>query len=157
MILVYTFYNWNKLCYKVVRALERDDVKKMYIRGISGSRNLAKYISKHEFTHILGLGDFRKDSKKCRYEKRFINKYGNRKIDGSGPEYYEATWDLDLPGDFVISEKASWGPCNLSAYMLARSIDYLHLKSKLAFLHILGSFDLKYTCGLVNKLLDQVS
>jgi hypothetical protein len=42
--------------------------------------SLLKNISEEKPTYIIGLGSYRKDSKKIRYEQEFINRYGRSKI-----------------------------------------------------------------------------
>jgi hypothetical protein len=141
LILIYTFYNWNGLTYKAVRALPKNsNVKKLYIRGVHGAHNLVSHVLKNNYSHILGLGDYRRTARRIRIEERFINKYGKNKIIKDGPKYCQSTWEIPLRENMYSSDKASWGPCNRSAYMLSHAIKQNNLDTKLAFVHIPKSY-----------------
>jgi hypothetical protein len=141
MILIYTFYNWNAITYKALRGLkENPNVKKLYIRGLGGAQNLVSHILKNDYSHILGLGDYRRNALRVRIEERFINKYGKNKIIDNGPKYYESSWGLSLNDNIYIADNPSWGPCNRSAYLLAHAISTNNLSTKLAFVHIPRSY-----------------
>jgi hypothetical protein len=141
LILKYTFYNWNGLTYKAVRALsENPNVKKLYIRGIRGAHNLVSHVLKNNYSHILGLGDYRRTARRIRIEERFITKYGKNKIIKDGAKYYQSTWEIPLREIMYSSDKTSWGPCNRSAYMLAHAIKQNKLDTKLTFVHIPRSY-----------------
>lgn len=155
MILIYTFYNWNGVTYEAVRALpENSNVKKLYIRGILGARNLVSHVLKNNYSHILGLGDYRRTARRIRIEERFINKYGKNEIIKDGPKYYQSTWRIPLGENMYSSDKASWGPCNRSAYMLSHAIKQNNLNTKLAFVHVPKSYKKnndQETAKLINK------
>lgn len=139
-LLIYTFTARKNLTYKLLRKLDLKDTSRLYILGQQGVESLVTHILKNHYQFILGLGDFRKDARRIRIEAKFINKYGKSKILEIGPKYYYATGKLPLSENLYLSSKASNGPCNRSAYLLADTIATHKLQTKLAFVHIPSSF-----------------
>ena len=146
-ILIYTFDVWNNIAFKVLKDLDITSVpvvKKFIWGNRRGAEALTNFIVKNKFTHILGLGDYRKNAKRIRIEGRFINKYGRSKIDIKGKYSYKSTWDLPILENMYISDKPSNGPCNRSGYLLAQAIEMEDLDTKLGFVHIPRKFEKGY-------------
>lgn len=150
-LLVYTFFNPGHLTYKVVKSLP-SNINKYYLGDIS---SLTKGIIQNKYTHILGLGDYRKNSKKIRFETKFTNRYGKKTIFPNGQKYYSSTWNFPL-SDTNISDKASNGPCNRSAYLISKTISDNNLKTKFAFIHIPTSFDFDQSKKIIEEWLNEV-
>jgi hypothetical protein len=155
-ILLYTFYNWNAVSYKLLRSLTEPEVYKMFIRGVEGAKRLTKNIIQENYSHVLGLGDFRKDAKKIRTETVFINKYGKNYIRKDAPMFYKSTWKLPLYENCIRGIKPSNGPCNQSAYMILDSLNVNNLQTKVAFVHIPRMFDMDSVKNILNNWCQEV-
>lgn len=151
-ILLYTFYNPRQLPFKILTSLKNKNVQKYFLGNLA---TMLKNIEKERYDYILGLGDYRKDSKKIRIETSFINKYGRRRILEDSPEKFSSIWKISPTPQIYFSEKASNGPCNRSAYLITDLISKNNLLSKLAFIHIPKSYSpgksLKFISSLVNS------
>lgn len=141
-ILLYTFYNWNAITYKLVRDLEIVDSWKLYIRGLSGSQKLAKHIINAEYKYVIGFGVFNKNVKRIKVEKFFINRYGRNKILVDEQENYVSTFPLTIPSNWYISEKTTTSQCNRSAYLSSNAIQRASLNTQITFVHIPSSYNL---------------
>lgn len=174
-ILLYTFYKRWGLCSRVVweltDSIRNADLRSLhldryYINGLNGVNGLLKKVETEEFDCVIGLGDYRKDSKKIRIEERFVNKYGKNLILTDGKDWYNSTWDiLNKPhpaplligeGTIDISYNAGNGPCNRSAYLVSELIERKDLKTKLLFLHVPRKMDLEYTVGVIQNLIQNL-
>ena len=155
-ILLYTFYNWNAVGYKLLRLLTEPEVTKMYIRGIEGTKRLVQHIIHENYTHVLGLGNFRKDAKKIRIETLFINKYGKNYIRKDAPMFYQPTWELPLYENCIKGIKPSNGPCNRSVYMILDAQIINNLQTKVAFVHIPRMFDVEKARNIIVDIIQSV-
>ncbi|MBU0976376.1 MAG: hypothetical protein ABIE03_03495 [Patescibacteria group bacterium] len=152
MNLIYTFFNYRNLTFRLSNKLTYPEVSKYYLRGKNSADRLVKYIEKHHFEYILGLGDYRKNSKRIRIEERFMNKYGKNEIIATAPRYYKATWELPILNNKIyISDKPSNGPCNRSAYLISHILHSQNQNTKLAFVHIPKSYKIDKAEGFVNS------
>lgn len=149
--LIYTFYSWNNLTYKIVRQIELDNTSKLYISGKNGPDRLTKQVLKNKYKYVLGLGDYRKDAKKIRIESKFQNKYGKSKIKENGFKYYMTNWKLPKHKQVYIAKNASRGPCNRSMYTLLHKLKQTCNSVKTAFLHVPSSFDKKEATHIVKS------
>lgn len=137
-ILIYTFNNKSGTTYKLLKRViseENKSVASYIIPSQNGHIMLANRIKKIMPEFIIGLGDYRKNSKRIRLESRFINKYGKNKIIADGPSSYDATLSLQLGNDAYLASTTSNGPCNRSAYMAAYTVSQFNLNSRVAFIH----------------------
>ncbi|MDD3648242.1 MAG: hypothetical protein PHS44_07155 [Candidatus Dojkabacteria bacterium] len=140
--LVYTFFNYRHLTFKLLNKLSLPNVSKYYIRGKNGVYRLAKLVEKRNYDFILGLGDYRINAKRIRIEEKFINKHGKSKIVEIAPHEYSSSWKLPVLHEYVhSSDKASNGPCNKSAFLVSHILKTTCHKTKNAFVHIPRSFD----------------
>ncbi len=157
-VLIYTFYNWNNLTYKIVRNLDIPELelKKYYLGNL---KSLCKHIVNYKYDYILGLGDYLKTSRRIRVEKRFINRYGRGEISLEGKEFYESNWDLDMDINKDIkyeiceSDKGSRGPCNRSGYKILETFECKGVTSKFAFVHIPGKLEKSEIIKLIKSWL----
>ncbi len=156
-ILLYTFYNWNNLTYKILRSKEFNKYRKLYITGRNGVNRLVKNFIKNKYDLVLGFGDFNKRAKRIRIETRFINKYGIRKIVNNAPEFYRATLKLLLKTQTYRSDKISNGPCNRSAFLLIHNAKVNNISTKISFVHIPSSFDIDKAKYIVLSWLNELN
>jgi pyrrolidone-carboxylate peptidase len=104
------------------------------------------------YSHILGLGDYRRNAKAMRIETCFINQFGKQQIRDGGAEVLHSNWQLpQLPGT-MISQTTSNGPCNYSAYTLLTLIAEYGLSSHLGFIHVPRKFEEQAGLELVSDL-----
>jgi len=139
-LLLYTFYNWNNLTYKILRSEEFENFKKIYISGKRGTDRLIKTVLKNKYDFVIGFGDFNKRAKRIKIESKFINKYGVRKIVDNTPEFYKATLKLSVKSLTYRTTTTSNGPCNRSAFLLIHNAKINNIDSKISFVHIPSSF-----------------
>jgi len=135
-ILVYTFYNWKKESYKFLRKTEIPNVNIMYIQNVAQAYKLAKHISLRQYKVILGIADNNRRAKRHRYESIFINKYGKNPIIKDAQEIETPTLDIPESDCLYHSKNFTNGPCNRSAFLIARSIRTNCLETKFAFIHV---------------------
>lgn len=114
--------------------------------GLNKSRikSLIKKISIEKPTHIIGLGNYRKDSKIIRIEQEFMNKCGRNIIEKNGPEKVYSNWSIEPNELSKLTNYAGNGPCNMSAYLILRELEKSGMtNTKFAFLHIPAKFEVE--------------
>lgn len=152
-ILAYTFFNHNHLTFKLLKSLEHNNLHKFYLGDIN---KLTRHILKSNYDHILGLGDYRRNTKRIRIEEEFVNKYGKNKINEYGKDSYQSTWQLQLKENAYLSNKASNGPCNRSGYLISKTISENNLKTKFTFVHIPRSYNFTKSKTILEEWLSEV-
>ena len=152
-ILVYTFFNHWHITHKIVRSIQINSVDVYFLGNLA---SLEKHMVNIQPEYVLGLGDFRKDSKTIRVEKIFTNKQGNRPIIINGKNIYPATWELSQQEGVIYTEKTFGGPCNRSSYILSKSIEDHHLQTKFAFVHIPSHYPEALAKNTVNTWLKSI-
>lgn len=85
--------------------------------------------------------------------KRFVNKYRRKMIVKEGKEFLSASWDLPVLGRTIISEVATFGPCNRSGYLIESLIEEKNLKTKFAFVHVPTCLEMEKTKVIVEEWL----
>ncbi len=162
-ILLYTFYKRWGLCSRVVwemtdsvgnADLRSLQLERYYISGLRGVSDLLKKIEEENYDLVIGLGDYRKDAKKIRFETKFINKYGRNRILAKGEDCYNADeaflnkiveiGSKPVSTEMQISSSVTNGPCNRSAYLILNLIAEKNLKTEFAFIHVPRKMEIDY-------------
>lgn len=149
-VLVYTFFAFNNITFKIVRQLPIENIKKIYINGLQSLQRLATHIIRKKYDYILGLGDCPGNKPGIMNETVFGYKYGKRAIIPEAPEYYCATWELP---QITLSSTPTTGPCNRSAYFLSHTIAKNNLQTRLAFLHVPRNYPLDVSIDVIKKII----
>jgi len=149
-ILIYTFYNWRGLSFKLVRELDKSKVDVYYLGSLSV---LCKMITTRNYDYIIGLGDYNKLAKNIRIETKFINRKGKSSIVENAAEYLNSNWQLSVSNGVIISDKTTNGPCNRSAYTVQKLINDKSLKMKFCFAHVPRKLNLDIARDVINKWL----
>jgi hypothetical protein len=150
MVLVYTFYAPANLTFKLLSQLQIPALQKYYLGNLN---SLLSNIKDSHYTHILGLGDYRKGTKDMRLEQKFHNKHGKHQIVVGGPDYCQPTWDLLLQNGVIKSDLVTQGPCNKSAYTILNFLSANHLPTKFAFVHIPKDYSLSLASQILTNWL----
>lgn len=144
-VLLYTFAVPHNLSFQIVNKLL--GVDKYFVGDLQSLIDLTE----KEYDFILGLGDYSSLAKKMRLEKTFINKYGKKPIDPLAPKMIESSWQFT--GELIKEgEKATNGPCNRAAFLVAMKLGENASSTKATFLHIPHNGKL----GIYKKALDEV-
>lgn len=108
----------------------------MYIKNVQEAHKLAKHIFYRKYDIVLGIADHNKNATKHKIETEFINQYGKRKIIENGRESYFPTLHITPTKDSYLANHTTTGPCNRSAYLIAKMITENEMKTKFGFVHI---------------------
>ena len=133
-ILIYTFFNYTKQSSKVLYSLDLEGIDKLFIPNTFSTKKLLEIIPNYDC--VIGIADHNRNAKKSRFDPRYINKYGKRKILENGQEEYISNWEIELPGGFYEYESATNGPCNRSAYLIMNEIVNRKFNTKFGFFHL---------------------
>lgn len=135
-ILVYTFFVWSKTSFKFLRNAELPGCNKMYIKNIQEAHRLAKHIFYRKYDIVLGIADNNKNATKHKIETSFCNLYGKKEIIKDGPGLFTPTLVIPPSDDLYYANHTTTGPCNRSAYLIAKTIAGNEMKTKFGFVHI---------------------
>lgn len=133
-ILIYTFFNYTKKSSKGLYIYENKNINKLFISHTFSTNKLLDLIPKYRY--VIGIADQRKNSKKSRFDTKYVNRYGKRNILENGFEYIYSNLDIKLPDTFYKYEKTTNGPCNRSAYLIMDRIINEELDTKFGFFHL---------------------
>ena len=133
-ILIYTFFSYTKHTSKELYEFNDKRIDKLFIPNTFSTDRLLDLIPKYRY--VIGIADHRKDCKKSRFDTKYVNKYGKRKILENSSEYLYSNLDIVLPDTFYKYEKTTNGPCNRSAYLVMNKIVNEKLDTKFGFFHL---------------------
>jgi len=141
-ILLYSFYNPRTISNKIIFNSRTEDTDIYFLGNLN---SLINKICKNKYDLIIGIGNYRKNAKHIRIETKFINRYGKRKINLTGPEFYSSNSTIQdgLNNNFIFSKTTTNGPCNRSGYKVMECIAKNAINSRFLFVHVPKSYDLK--------------
>lgn len=151
-LLIFTFWIPRGIIAQTLFPL-KEEIKILYISGDRGLRSLELQIVKNRPEYLLGLGYYRKGTKKIRSEKLFRNIYGKSEINPGGKEYYNATWLIE-DDQIVQTNNAGTSRCNQFAYKAAEIIDREGLTTKFAYLHMPPDYSQKLFAANIDKVIN---
>ena len=133
-ILIYTFFSYTKKSSKGLYLLENKKIDKLFIPHTFSTNKLLDLIPKYRY--VIGIADNRKNSKRSRFDIKYVNRYGQREILKDGSEYLYSNLDIVLPNTFYKYEKTTNGPCNRTGYLIMERIINEELDTRFGFFHL---------------------
>jgi pyrrolidone-carboxylate peptidase len=139
-VLIYTFWVPQGVITKVLSDFQ-DQYTIIYTKGMSGLAALEAKILHLRPNYILGLGYYRRGTKKIRSEQVFQNRHGKSQISASGPEVYRT--NRMIKADMVMEANAAGcGPCNWYGYKTLQILEANGLnETKFGYLHVPRDYD----------------
>lgn len=150
--LIYTFFNYYRNTSRLLYKSELNGWDKYFIPSTFATNKLLDMVGQYDV--VLGIADNRKNAKRNRIDENYKNLYGRNKILKDGQDLYKSNSHLDLGNleGYYISEKASNGSCNRSAYLIMNRIIINSLRTKFVFCHLVKDYSHEDLISLLKKV-----
>jgi hypothetical protein len=153
-VLIYTFFGFRKNCSKLLYNFEHEECEKLFIPNRFSTKKLIEQVSEYQF--IIGIADLAKNVRKSRFDPKYINKYGTRKISNSNVEFHHSNINPELnENEWYRFATYSNGPCNRSAFLIMEKILQEKLSTKFGFFHLCKNFTSENLLELITTITRQ--